>query len=107
LIHPNSIDIKTGIPKKVRPPSEYGNPELWRYREPDAGLVIPTRSYIFLLRQPCRDGKFHINDSFPNLGIRPCYKKIILPKIRISYTRKNIMIQIMKEGDILPYTWAK
>jgi len=87
LIHPNQIDLNTGIPRKVRPPSEYGNPELWRYWEPDLDLVILTRSYIFLLKQPCWDGKFHVKDSFPNLGIRSCSRKLILPKIKISLNK--------------------
>lgn len=81
----------------VRLPSEYGNRELRRYREPDADIVNPTRSYIFLLKQPCRDGKFHIHDSLPNLGIRPCCKKCILPKIKIIPKKKHLTIHVMKE----------
>jgi inorganic pyrophosphatase/exopolyphosphatase len=107
LIHPDQIDLETGIPKEVRPPSEYGNPELWRYWEPDSDLVIPTRSYIFLLKQPCWDGKFHIKDSFPNLGIRPCYKKLTLPVVKVILEKKNLNIAIKKEGDILKYSFKK
>lgn len=107
LIHPDAIDYTTGIPKLVRPPSEYGNRELRRYREPDAEIVNPTRSYIFLLKQPCRDGKFHINDSLPNLGIRPCCKKCILPQIKIIPNKKHLTIHIMKEWDVITYTWKK
>jgi inorganic pyrophosphatase/exopolyphosphatase len=107
LIHPDSIDINTGIPKEVRAPSEYGNPELWRYWAPDADLVIPTRSYIFLLKQPCWDGKFHVEDSFPNLGIRVCCKNIPIPKVSVSFNNKKLTIQIKKEGDIYKYNWAK
>jgi inorganic pyrophosphatase/exopolyphosphatase len=107
LIHPDQIDPNTGIPKKVRPPAEYGNPELWRYWEPDSDLVIPTRSYIFLLKQPCWDGKFHIKDSFPNLGIRPCSKKSILPKINISLSKENLEIEIKKEGDTIKHSWKR
>ncbi len=107
LIHPNQIDLKTGIPSKINPPSEYGNPELWRYWEPDADLVVPTRSYIFLLKQPCWDGKFHVNDSFPNLGIRPCSKKLILPEVNIKSDKDKLKIEIKKEGDILIHEWDK
>jgi len=107
LIHPDQIDLKTGIPNKVRPPSEYGNPDLWRYWEPDSDLVIPTRSYIFLLKQPCWDGKFHVNDSFPNLGIRPCCKKLVMPKINILLEKNKLEIKIKKEGDITAYSWEK
>ena len=107
LIHPDQIDLKTGIPNKVRPPSEYGNPDLWRYWEPDSDLVIPTRSYIFLLKQPCWDGKFHIKDSFPNLGIRPCCKIVKHPQIIIKSNKNKIEIRIKKEGDTLHYSWKK
>ncbi len=107
LIHPDQIDLKTGIPKKVGSPSEYGNPDLWRYWEPDSDLVIPTRSYIFLLKQPCWDGKFHINDSFPNLGIRPCCKKLIIPEVKISLEKNKLKVEIKKEGDIINYSWEK
>ena len=107
LIHPDQIDLKTGIPRRVRPPSEYGNPDLWRYWEPDSELVIPTRSYIFLLKQPCWDGKFHVEDSFPNLGIRPCCKKLITPKVNINIGGNSLKIKIEKEGDILDYAWKK
>lgn len=107
LIHPDDIDFKTGIPKKVRPPNEYGNLELWRYWEPDENLVIPTRSYIFLLKQPCWDGKFHIKDSFPNLGIRPCCYKLSFPKVEVRFNKTNLRLKIRKEGDILFYSWKK
>ncbi|MBA7599198.1 manganese-dependent inorganic pyrophosphatase [subsurface metagenome] len=104
LIHPDQIDLKTGIPKEVKPPSEYGNPDLWRYWEPDSDLVIPTRSYIFLLKQPCWDGKFHVKDSFPNLGIRPCCKKLIMPKVKINQDKTKLEIEIKKEGDVINYS---
>jgi len=107
LIHPDDIDIKTGIPKVVRNPNEYGNPVLWRYWEPDLELVTPTRSYIFLLNQPCWDGKVHITDSLPNLGIRPCTKTIKLPKVRIILTTKRLSILIKSEGDSVKYSWTR
>jgi inorganic pyrophosphatase/exopolyphosphatase len=107
LIHPDQIDLKTGIPKEVRPPSEYGNPDLWRYWEPDSDLVIPTRSYIFLLKQPCWDGKFHVRDSFPNLGIRPCCKELPMPKVKINQDKTKLEIEIEKEGDIINHSWNK
>ncbi|MDP3882019.1 MAG: DHH family phosphoesterase [Nanoarchaeota archaeon] len=107
LTHPKYIDKVTGIPKKILPPNNYGNPELWRYWAPDANLVIPTRSYIFLLKQPCWDGKVHIEDSFPNLGIRPCYTKPKLPKLRVHTKNKNLIIEIGKEGEIIKYIWKR
>ena len=107
LIHPSQIDLTTGIPKKVNLPSEYGNPELWRYWEPDLELVIPTRSYIFLLKQPCWDGKFHINDSFQNLGIRPCCKTLPKPEVNIFLREDELEIKITKEGDLTTHLWKK
>jgi len=107
LIHPDQIDLKTGIPKEVRSPSEYGNPDLWRYWEPDSDLVVPTRSYIFLLKQPCWDGKVHIGDSFPNLGIRPCCKEPNIPNIQINLNKNELNVEIKREGDIINYTWKK
>ena len=107
LIHPNQIDLSNGIPTEVRPPSEYGNPELWRYWEPDSNLVVPTRSYIFLLKQPCWDGKFHIKDNFPNLGIRPCCKKLFIPEIKINLTETVLEIEVKKDGDVVKHTWTK
>jgi len=107
LIHPDKIDLRTGIPKEVRPPSEYGNPELWRYWEPDADLVIPTRSNIFLLKQPCWDGKFHVEDSLPNLGIRPCCKQLVMPKVKIILKKEELGINIEKEGNVFYYSWKR
>ena len=107
LVHPDEIDLATGIPKKVRKPNEYGNPELWRYWEPDSDMVIPTRSYIFLLKQPCWDGKSHIGDSFPNLGIRPCCKKVAPPKVNIDYDKNKLLVKIVREGDTISYFWTR
>ena len=106
LIDPADIDLKTGIPKIVKKPNEYDNLSLWRYWQPDSDVVIPVRSYIFLLGQPSWDGKFHIDDSFPNLGIRPCCKKIKLPKIKISSNEKTLSVIIQKEGDSIAYKWT-
>ena len=107
LMHPDNINLNTGIPKIIRKPNEYGNPELWRYWEPDSDLIIPTRSYIFLLKQPCWDGKFHLDDSFPNLGIRPCCKKVIQPKVKIKPEKNSLNIQIYKEGDLIEHKWKR
>lgn len=106
LIHPDEIDMETGIPKKIRSPNEYGNPELWRYWEPDRKLVVPTRSYIFLLKQPCWDGKFHLEDSFPNLGVRPCCKKVEQPKVKIEIENGKLKTEITKEGDTKIWEWG-
>ena len=107
LINPQEIDLSTGIPKKVRKPNEYGTPGLWRYWEPDSDLVIPTRSYIFLLKQPCWDGKVHLEDSFPNLGVRPCCKKLKFPEVIINSNATKLIVIIKKEGENFKHIWKK
>ncbi|MBM3232545.1 DHH family phosphoesterase [Candidatus Pacearchaeota archaeon] len=107
LIHPDNIDRRTGIPGNVRSTNEYGNPRLWRYWAPDADVVIPVRSYIFLLKQPCWDGKFHIDDCFPNLGIRPCTREQIRPIINIRIKGSRLVVSIVQDGDAVEYIWKK
>lgn len=107
LIRPENIDRKTGLPTKVRPPNEYGQKGLWRYWQPDADLVLVTRSFIFLLQQPCWDGKFHLQDSLPNLGIRPCYKNHPIPQVTIIKDNEKLEVSIYSEGDSLDYVWHK
>lgn len=107
LIHPNDIDISTGLPKVVYAPGEYGNPELWRYWAPDADLVFPCRSFIFLLGQPSWDGKFHINESFPNLGIRPVVKEVKEPEVRIAINGAFLEVDISVEGEANRYRWPQ
>jgi len=86
LIDIKDIDLSTGFPKKVFAPSEM-NSSLWRYWSPDAKLCIPTRGHIFLLEQTALDTKIHPEDALPNLGVRPCRKKIVLPEI--SFVKNN------------------
>ncbi|MDO8459704.1 MAG: DHH family phosphoesterase [Nanoarchaeota archaeon] len=107
LIHPDDIDIETGIPKKAFSPDNYDNRELWRYWQPDAELVFPCRSYIFLLKQPCWDGKFHIKDSFPNLGIRPVLEKPLIPKVDMEYNKDELIVSIELEEEIVKIVWPK
>lgn len=107
LIHPDDIDLSTGLPKNVRPPNEYGNPELWRYWQPDTDEVIPCRSFIFLLDQPCLDMKFHPGESFPNLGIRPMIKSVVYPEVSMSIKEQTLAVQIEDEDDTKTYNWPK
>ena len=107
LIHPDDVDIETGVPRKVMSPNIYGNKELWRYWEPDSDLVIPCRSYIFLLNQPCWDGKFHINDSFPNLGMRPVVKIVKEPNVNLSWNDSFLAVVIFSDGEKKIYNWPK
>jgi hypothetical protein len=107
LIHPNDIDFSTGIPSRVREPNEYGNPALWRYWSPDASIVIPCRSYIFLLGQPCWDGKFHMTDSLPNLGLRPVAEKVENPQVSFSWDTLFLTVKINVEKEDHEYRWPK
>ncbi len=105
LFNPVLVD-SNGIPTKVLPPNVYGNPELWRYWPPDAEIVNPTRSFIFLLGQPCWDGKFHPEDSLPNLGIRPCCNSPEAPLMKVSFG-KELRLEIESEGEKLNFSWKK
>jgi len=107
LIHPDKIDLKTGLPTKVYRPNKYGEPELWRYWQPDSDLVIPCRSYIFLLDQPCLDGKFHPGESFPNLGLRPVVREVVDPKVSLSWDDKYLTVEIFEEGEVKVKKWPK
>jgi inorganic pyrophosphatase/exopolyphosphatase len=107
LIHPDEIDLETGLPIKVRPPNEYCNPALWRYWEPDAKLVFPCRSYIFLLDQPCWDGKFHLHDSFPNLGFRPVIDHIRQPEVSLSWDDSYLTVNLFAEKENKIFKWPK
>lgn len=97
LIRPNDINSRTGLPKRILPPDIYSESGLWRYWGPDAEMVFPTRSYIFLLGQPSFDCKFHLGESFPNLGIRPVLKE--LPPLRVELKSENESIELMISVD--------
>jgi inorganic pyrophosphatase/exopolyphosphatase len=107
LIHPDDIDRATGIPRIVRPPNEYGNPALWRYWEPDAALVVPCRSYIFLLAQPCWDGKFHLGESFENLGMRPVLGHNSEPEVSVQWNEDELVTVIKMEGERHEHRWPR
>lgn len=107
LIHPKDIDEDTGLPLVVQSPNQYGKPELWRYWEPDSDIVVPCRSFIFLLDQPCWDGKFHVNDSFPNLGIRTVTRHVEIPKIKIDWDLDYLNVDILLDGETKKYVWPK
>ena len=100
LIYQKDIDLKTGLPKTVYPPNVYKDPYLWRYWAPDAEKNVATRSYIFLLGQPALDLKVHLSEAFTCLGIRPCCRKVELPKVKIIREKEGISVIIQKEGEI-------
>lgn len=101
LIYQKDIDLKTGLPQLVYPPNIYKDPLLWRYWSPDAEKNVVTRSYIFLLGQPALDLKVHLSEAFSYLGIRPCCKKVELPKVRIVREKEGIAVIIQKEGETI------
>jgi len=107
LIHPNEIDTETGLPTRVELPNIYNDPTLWRYWEPDADLVFPCRSYIFLLGQPSWDGKFHIRDSFPNLGLRPVTRTVKEPNVTITWDDTFLTVELFEEGEHKTFKWPK
>lgn len=84
LIRPEEIDHKTGLPKKIHQPNQYGDRTLWRYWSPDADLVVPTRGHIFLYGQSALDMKVHPGERFANLGIRVCTRKAKAPPVKLK-----------------------
>ena len=100
LIHPKDIDLNTGLPKLVRSPNIYKDPSLWRYWSPDAQKNVATRSYIFLLGQSALDLKVHLSEAFHCLGVRPCCKQVVLPKVKIITDAEGLSVVIEKEGEV-------
>ena len=90
------MEEETGLPNNLLAPSNYGLSNTWRYwSNPDYDhKYIFTRSHIFLLNTPCLDAKTLDNESFPNLLIRPVFKKVIIPNIRI--TANNNVLNIFR-----------
>lgn len=83
LIYEKDINVTTGFPNKIYPPTHYGDKTMMRYWSPDASRCIPTRGYIFLLGQAAFDCKIHPDDAFPQLGIRPCTYNVKPPHVTI------------------------
>jgi hypothetical protein len=99
LIHPKDINLNTGLPKIVYPPNIYKDPSLWRYWSPDAEKNVTTRGHIFLLGQPALDLKVHLSEAFHCLGVRPCCRKVELPRVKITTDKDGICVTIEKEGE--------
>jgi hypothetical protein len=90
LIYEDDIDLETGFPSKVYPPTHYGEESVIRYWSPDANFCVPTRGYIFLLGKVAFDCKIHPDDAFPQLGIRPCLTEIKPPNVRITVGKDGV-----------------
>ncbi len=99
LIHPDDIDLKTGLPRRIRDARTYEDPVSLRYWSPDADVVVPTRGHIFLLGQAALDMKIHPDDAFPNLGIRVVSKEKIEPSVEITQTDEDLKIVIVDEEN--------
>lgn len=98
LINIENIDSETGFPTEVQGPGEYTDKTLWRYWSPDEDVCIPTRGHIFLLNQCAFDNKIHPDEALPNLGIRPCAKKISPPKLKIDDSGKTVRVEIIEHS---------
>jgi hypothetical protein len=108
LFDPEDTDQNTGFPTVVQDPRQYNNKKLWRYWSPIGALesteerskigkgeiFVPTRGHIFLLNQPALDAKIFADDALPNLGIRPCCRKVDLPHVVIGEDKDGIFVEI-------------
>ena len=101
LISPDDIDLNSGLPSKIKSPNEYYNKSLWRYWSPpkDGNTYVFSRSYIFLLGQPCLDAKTHLNEGFANLGIRLVRDNNIGYEIEIKDKNHELLIYYKSEYD--------
>ncbi|MBI3282991.1 hypothetical protein HYZ70_02845, partial [Candidatus Curtissbacteria bacterium] len=96
LIRPEDIDPETGLPVRASfDQSGYADPETWRYWSPDALIVNPTRSFIFLSDKAALDMKNHPDDALPNMGARLVTDKVHYPKVTYEVVdgRLNIIIE--------------
>jgi hypothetical protein len=60
-----------------------------------------------LLDQPSWDGKFHFNESFPNLGLRPVVKEVKEPEVKISWDDEYLTVDMFIEGENRIKKWSK
>ncbi len=101
LIDPNDIDLNTGLPKEIKSPNEYYNKSLWRYWSPpqDGHTYVFSRSFIFLLGQPCLDAKVYLDEGFANLGIRPVKEKNLEFEVEIEIKNRELFIYYKSEYE--------
>lgn len=106
LILPEEIDRNTGLPMKVHAPNEI-NPYFWRYWSPASDdLYLFSRSYIFLLSQPCLDAKTKLSEGFASMGIRLVRDSNLKINIRIETDRNTLKLYYsseMEPSEILIY----
>jgi hypothetical protein len=95
LISPSFIDNDTGLPSRIFSAANYHDKSLWRYWSPmtDKNYIF-SRSYIFLLQQPCLDAKATPEECFINVGIRP---------VRDTNLNIDVIIELNNQALIMKY----
>ena len=100
LISPAYIDKKTGLPSQIFSAANYHDKSLWRYWSPMADKTyIFSRSYIFLLQQPCLDAKATPEESFVNMGIRPVRDTNLEVEVIIERKNQSLIMKYKSEYD--------
>lgn len=100
LISPEYVDEKTGLPSHIFGAANYADKSLWRYWSPPGDKTyIFSRSYIFLLSQPCLDAKATPEESFVNMGIRPVRKRKPDMEVQIIVEPGKLILQGKSEYD--------
>lgn len=100
LISPAYIDKVTGLPNCIFNAANYHDKSLWRYWSPLSDKIyVFSRSYIFLLQQPCLDAKSTPEESFVNVGIRPIRDSNLKVDVKIELNNKSLFIKYKSEYD--------
>jgi hypothetical protein len=60
---------------------------------------IFSRSYIFLLQQPCLDAKSMPEESFVNIGIRPVRDNNLMVEVNIEMMNQSLVMKYKSEYD--------
>lgn len=95
LISPAYINKGTGLPSRIFSAANYHDKSLWRYWSPMADKTyIFSRSYIFLLQQPCLDAKTKPEECFVNIGVRP---------VRYNNLKVDVNIETMNQSLVMKY----
>jgi hypothetical protein len=56
---------------------------------------------------PSITAKFHLSDSFPNLGIKPVVEKVKEPTVDVEWNESSLTVRLLVEGDRHVYVWPK
>lgn len=100
LISPEYIDPDTGLPGRIFSAANYRDKNLWRYWSPmEDKTYIFSRTYIFLLQQPCLDAKVTPEESFVNMGIRPVRNRNLKVDVKIETVQSRLVMTYKSEYD--------